>query len=321
MKLRDVYVRCKRCYENLEWESIEDADREDIYRNIEIIEGIECLQDSLYEIRKLLFKINVDPGDDLDDDPDKFLNIKCKIDFRAINNEHECKEKFHDLLIDLRSKLLTIINLCEMLGLKNEKTIGIDIKLPPNCNLTDLKQYISDLEFIFTKCPFFQNDKEELKFQNMDIGSIWLNFFIAGVALETSSIILNNIAAFIDKCFVIRSHRLSVLQQKKDIEKMEAEMEIKKDLIESANKLYKFEVYKAINELEEKSGRKLKDGEERGIVEQSIEKTENLIDKGLQIYSTIDSPKETKALFEPLEMKYLDIANELKRLEKKDKDE
>ena len=65
------------------------------------------------------------------------------------------------------------------------------------------------------------------------------------------------------------------------------------------------------------SGRKLKDGKKRGLAEQSFEKIEKLIDKGLQIYSTIDSPQEAKVLFEPLKRKFLDTEKELKMIEKR----
>lgn len=55
---------------------------------------------------------------------------------------------------------------------------------------------------------------------------------------------------------------------------------------------------------------------EFGRIEQCFEKMGVLIEKGLQIRASIDSPSETKALFEPLEMKYLEIGNTLKLLEK-----
>lgn len=39
----------------------------------------------------------------------------------------------------------------------------------------------------------------------------------------------------------------------------------------------------------------------------------------MQIYATIDSPEETKVLFEPLQMHYLDVSSKLKLLEDKKK--
>jgi hypothetical protein len=45
-----------------------------------------------------------------------------------------------------------------------------------------------------------------------------------------------------------------------------------------------------------------------------------MIDKGLQIRSSIDAPKEVQKLFEPLEMTYLSVDNSLKLLEDKIED-
>lgn len=41
----------------------------------------------------------------------------------------------------------------------------------------------------------------------------------------------------------------------------------------------------------------LKDGEERGKVEKTLEKMVVLMDKGVEIYSSIETPNEVKALF------------------------
>ena len=41
------------------------------------------------------------------------------------------------------------------------------------------------------------------------------------------------------------------------------------------------------------------------------------MDKGLQIYSSIDSPDEVKAVFEPLEMHYLSKKDVLEQIEEK----
>ena len=73
--------------------------------------------------------------------------------------------------------------------------------------------------------------------------------------------------------------------------------------------------------MENETNKKLQNGEERGMVEQAFEKMNVLLEKGLQIYSTIESPQEVKALFEPLEMKYISVSNGVKLIEEKAKEE
>lgn len=41
----------------------------------------------------------------------------------------------------------------------------------------------------------------------------------------------------------------------------------------------------------------LNDGEERGKVEKSLEKLMELLDKGVEIYASLDSPKDVQVLF------------------------
>lgn len=337
MKLREIYIKCKEVYLLLYndykgYKNVYDETRKIVPPQLKYIINIEqdihlCIEAKNIMLKSISGYITELSDIQLFDDLiDKILAFYVNKDTSEDTDEDYIKviNSVYELVSELLKELDTIIRLCETMGFvhKEQKQIsGLKIKLPQSHSLTELKKDISDLEFIFTKCPFFQSDEEELKFQNIDIGSIWLDFFVIGAAVGTGSIILNNIVAFIDKCFVIKSHQLNTLQQKNDIEKAKMEMDEKKELFESVNRLYKFTVNNVINDLEDTLGHKLKDGEERGMTEQSIEKLMKLIDRGLQIDSTIDSPKETKALFEPLEMKYLDIANELKRLEKKDKDE
>ena len=71
-----------------------------------------------------------------------------------------------------------------------------------------------------------------------------------------------------------------------------------------------------VKELESELG-ELKDGEERGKVEKSLEKLAELIDKGVEIYSSIETPNEVKALFPMSENNVLLPDNIIKLLEEK----
>lgn len=289
MKLRDIYVTCKRSYA-----IICDGINEKPFNISSVNEGTRLLSD----IEFLQGHVN------------QLLRLLPKRGKDYLLQEAEAA------LQQLLSEIRVIINLCESLGLDNEEIIGLDVKLPVNNSLTDLKGYISDLEFVFTRCPYFKSEEESIEFRSIDIGSVWLNFVVVGGVLGAGSIILNNIAAFIDKCIILRSHYLTTLQQKNELEKAKMENDERKAIFESLDKMYKIMVDNAINELEKACDCKSKDGEERGIVEQSVYKIIKLMNEGLQIYSAIDSPKEVKALFEPLEMKYLTLNNELKLIEK-----
>lgn len=308
MKLGDIYSICKRNYDvikSIDGSMMNLIDYDDeLTKKVKIsgdeIKKIECLKGAYLNLEKCLEKVED--------------QIFVEVDKTSLVELQDAKEK-------MLSMLDAIIGIYEQTGLKKKETIGIDIKFPVSGNFSDFRKDIDELDFIFTKCPFFQNEKENLRFDNVDIGSFWLTFAVIGAAITGGSILLNNIAAFIDKCIVIRSHYLTIQQQKADIEKTQAEQKEKEEIIKVLNRYYKITVDNAIKELEEITNCKLQDGDERGRVEQSLEKMAKLIDKGMQIYTTIDSTEETKALFAPLEMHYLEVDKQLKLLEDKKEEE
>ena len=85
--------------------------------------------------------------------------------------------------------------------------------------------------------------------------------------------------------------------------------------------MYQKQVDVAISELEEKTSYKVKneDGDEPQRIKKCIESMGSLIEQGLRIYSAIDAPKETKALFAPLDMKYISVDESVKVIEDKNK--
>lgn len=229
-------------------------------------------------------------------------------------------KKINDARNSLRESMLATIDLYESLGLATEAKIGIDIKLPQCSDFSEFRKNIEELEFILYKCPFFKNKDESLKFEALDVGSMWLVFVVVGVGGLVTSVIANNIAAFIDKCMVIRSHKITIDQQIVQLQQIEMDVKMKQITIEGLEQLYRAQVQSVIKDLEEEVGINLADGEERGIAEQALTKATVLLDKGMQLYTSIDSPDEVKALFEPIEMKYLSISENLKMIEEK-KDE
>lgn len=306
MRLKDVYTLCKKNHKIIE-----------ACKLVIDEEMCECYLHEEKAIKEALVQLSVI----------KYLNEPIDYFYKALQDIEyfEARTKPKTEIFDKAKNNLTkcmnsVIELYESLGLNTKDTIGVDIKLPKTENLSDFKRNIDDLEFVFTKCPFFQSEKESLCFGGLDVGSEWLALVITAsvpAIVLSGSILLNNIAAFIDKCLIIKSHKLTIQQQKNLIESSQVEQKEKEELIKNLNRILKIQIDNEIKSLEEESGYNIVDGDERGRVEQSFEKLEKLIDKGLQIYSSIDSPPETKALFKPIEMQYLSIAKELKAIEKK----
>ncbi|MCI8607465.1 MAG: hypothetical protein HFG72_11890 [Hungatella sp.] len=303
MKLRDAYIICKRNKEiiyKIKPEAIGGFVRGNRNHNILItrdmenalkdLERIPCLKDIL----------------------DKFITLKNTNNANSfsVSNYDDFKNKKECLITSMD----TIIKLYESMNIDTNERIGLSIKLPLINDLTDFKNYISDLEFIFNKSPFSKTENEYFKFKSIDVGSIWIELIVVGVAISGGSFLLNNIAAFIDKCIIIRSHLLTMKKQEAELEKSELENSEREDIFKGIKKLYDIAVKNTIHDLEQSTGYTIKDGEEIERAKQAIEKTVQLLEKGLEIYSTIDSPQEIKALFEPLEMKYISISNEIKLL-------
>ena len=163
----------------------------------------------------------------------------------------------------------------------------------------------------------FKSDEEHLQFESMDVGSLWITILAVSAVGVSASVLLNNIAAFIDKCYVIKSHQLTIKQQEVIYENMKIDQKTKEQYLDGLKLVYDQIVKSTVVELEEITNIKLEDGEQVGIVSQAFDKTISLLDKGLQIYTTIDTPKEVQNLFKPLEMKYVDVAKPIEKIVQK----
>lgn len=255
---------------------------------------------------------------ELGDIPYFETTIRTMYSAKIAHEELEMMEMYKEL----QKKVACAISLYETTELQyKEDGIGLEVKLPDLNDITELKKHIDDLEFIFTKCPFFQNNDASLKLETVDSGSIWLIFAVACTSVSVGSKFLNNIVSFIDKCYVIRSHSLSCKRQELEIENAKIEQKEKEELLKNINRLYRISVENAIRDLQVITGCPIQDGEEMGRAEQSLEKMTKLLEQGLQIYASLDSPQEVKALFEPLEMHYFSAEKELKKIEKKSEKE
>lgn len=307
MKLGDIYKLCKKNYDKIEGCGIEWRDNRkqpyfvrnsrSVLNACKELEELSYFKGSAIELRKSIQEAML-------------YEKSSRFDVELANEIEDKRDR-------LKALLKCIIDMYEEMGIQPKEIIGMDIKFPVTGNFSDFRKSIDELDFVFTKCPFFQDENEKLQFDSVDVGSFWMTFAVVGSVIVGGSVLLNNIAAFIDKCIILRSHYLTTEKQKIEIEKSKIEQKEKEIYVSRLDDIYKIMVDNAISELEEITKCVLKDGEERGRVEQSIEKVGKLIDKGMQIYATIDSPEETKVLFEPLQMHYLDVSSKLKLLEDK----
>lgn len=306
MRLRSTYILCRDNIDKIRGIAFEDA--KEGYLVSRWLNALHAMLENLSTINFL----KEDVEDLIKSVPEIF---RMQDSFGVSIDVRRRIEGKKDLLLN---KMSNVISLYESMGLDDEEKIGIDIKLPECNDFSDFKKYIDELDFILYRCPFFKAEGENLKFESVDVGSMWLCFLIADAG---TGIILNNIAAFIDKCLVIKSHKITIEQQKVQLDSMKMEQEEKRIILNGLDKLFEKQVKDEISELESITGITLADGEERDVVSRAFEKTNALLDKGMQIYTTIDSSDEVKALFKPLETKYLSVSEGLKLLEKSEEGE
>lgn len=220
----------------------------------------------------------------------------------AVFTEKE-KEKILDLTANIRRSLNTIYGMCRTLGV-SQNSNGFDIKLPPDITLDELADCTSDLRKAFSVCPLFQNEGEEIRFLGVDVGSAWLTFTVVSAGAALTCYILNNLAAVVDKLMVIREHNAVCRQQ----EELARASKLKNDLLEKiveANKMIiKGQMQDAAAELASARGQ-TEDPEAVERIRGSMELLNKWLDRGMQIYASIDAPEEAKAAFPPVERQSL----------------
>jgi len=212
----------------------------------------------------------------------------------------------------LKNKVQGIIDVYESFGYE-ESEIGIDIKVPEG-DLTDFVGNIKSLEFIFNQCPLLKSEDSEIKFNNVDVGSTWLTFFIIG---GSAIILAKSIAALLDKAIVLKSHFTQTKMQEEQLRAMELGKEALEAAVNTFKTLNEKYMNDALNELE-REDKPYKDGEERDKTKMTLEKLIDLLDKGVEIYSSASSPKEIQLLFPALETKKLISSEDIKLLTAKE---
>lgn len=284
MKLYNTYYTCKLSLNGLK--EIKDESLKD---------GTKRLKNWYIGKQSLetLFSI-----DFIKEDAKKLYEVLSPIDIEKQNPVIGTNtfNEFASIYKKLTSKLEGVVDLYESMrdGVSHP---GIDIKIP-QCK--DLKEYINilrDIDFILTQCPYLRNDNEELQYRGTDVGSDWITFsVITSGIVSISFIILNNFAALINKAISIKSNKAVLDMQDEMLETMKSKNEITQETIDVFKTMKALTYQKYVDELKNELG-EVENGEEEGKVSKSLEKLTNLIDKGVEIYSSIETPKEIKVLF------------------------
>lgn len=233
------------------------------------------------------------------DDIYKSIPVFVREDARPIidnNTKNSLANKNNKLVAQMR----TIIDLYKSMSL-NSGGHGIDIKIPDCKDLKEYIWYLRELDFIFSQCPYLSCENESIEFGSVDVGSNWLHLIIA-VSAGTATLfyILKNLAAILDKAFVLQSHYITIRQQEEVLKITRKKSELadsEKQIFDTLKKTYMDSI---VSQLEEEIA-PLEDGEERGRVEKSLEKLASLLDKGVQIYASLDTSKDIQKLFPALD--------------------
>lgn len=231
------------------------------------------------------------------------------------------QSNFKSTLNNLCTKLHTVVDLYESMR-DGESSSGVDIKIP-HCK--DFDEYISilkDINFILYQCPYLLRKDEELRYNGTDIGSEWITFVLTTSGIATGAgcafYILNNLAALINKAIALRSNANVFKMQDEMIKSMQNKNEVMSETIDVFNKMKELTLKNYVDELKEEIG-ELNDYEEEDKVAKTLEKLVDVIDKGVEIYTSIETPKEIKVLFPFSEkqdelpdnlMKYLEAKSE-----------
>ena len=236
-------------------------------------------------------------------------------------DEFDISGTVKDRFVAARGKLIvameTVIDMYETINPKKviDEDYGFDIKMPEFDDLGEFSKCMEDLDFVMKQCPYLNDKDGQIKYGSIDVGSTWLTFIIVGVGATT---IMTNLAKIVDIAIKIKSHITTVKMQEEALRSVEIRDEIAAEVLDAYKKANRILTQNSVAELERELG-ELKDGEEKDKAGKTLEKLGYWMDKGMQIYSSIDAPVEIKDVF-PLQQETNFLSDDLiKLLENKEK--
>lgn len=302
MRLYTMYYLCKvkrDVFRNVKGkQTAPNTDEYEIDRWAEIRKGI----DDLYAIESL--RAYLDNVYHTVPTPYKYLDY--------VNFDRNMLTIFINSLDKLNIAINTIIKLYESLGYEESEN-NLEIRLPEGLELNEMSKLTDDLNFVFQQSPFIEREQGNGKILKTDVGSIWL-------VLIGSSAFLTSVGYMVNISVKARADFIAIRQS----EAMLGEMKIKEELLDEIKQSFieqkNIIMEKHISELSEKTGKKIKDGEEQGKAIACLERLDKWLDRGMQIYASIDTPREIQTLFpEQPELKLLN-KDQMKYIEEKKAD-
>lgn len=306
MRLYNIFYVCKSCLPNIKAVSVQSIDNKPnvisiknwkgCKNSLDILKKIECFDKEISALYELLdWRIG---------------NEEIRLPSTQTRNFEKAMDK-------ISASVEMMIKLCDMLEM-GQADSGVDVKIPKCDSLKEYMGYLKEIDFMFTQCPYLLHDKEEIKFNNVDVGSQWLSFAVAGIT--GGFYILNNLAKIVQKAVAIKSNILVYRQQEEMLKEMQMKNEVLEETVETFKKFKQTLLDSSVSELEDDMG-ELRDGEERDKVKKTLEDMVVLMDKGVEIYSSIETPKEIKVLF-PFEKDTAILPDNItKLLEEKEEDD
>ncbi|WP_285945911.1 hypothetical protein [Thomasclavelia cocleata] len=288
MKLYNVYRLCKKYIDFFDIVEITQRREKDIYgKDISIYKIDNWLE--LKDIINAISKIPV-----LASYANEFVqSVPESLRDNVVPSMSEDRyRQFLSKKVILYKKMESIIELYDSMNI-TETGNGLDIKLPPCEDLKDYISYLKEIDFIFTQCPFLQCENEILKFASVDVGSNWIRLTIAATS---TCVLLNQTASVLDKTLALRSHYIAIQQQEEMLKSMQIKNELAEEQIKVFDSVRNATMNNYIRQLENEFGQ-LDNPEERDKAERSLEKLIFLLDKGCEIYATLDAPEDVQALF------------------------
>lgn len=182
----------------------------------------------------------------------------------------------------------------------SEREYGFDIKLPPNVTLRDLSVLIKNLDSVFSQCPLFRRDDGQITYSGVDVGSAWLTFIVIGAG---AIYILNKLAEFVDKCFIIRSHWLTCKQQEESLRRLKLSNDILNELENKNQAILEKAKEQVVSELA--ASNDIVDPEDNERLKYAMNVFIEQMNKGMEIYACVGAPQEIKAIFPAVETQAL----------------
>lgn len=195
----------------------------------------------------------------------------------------------------LLTKMQAIIDLHESVGDTVEAQAGIDIKVPKCDSFKEYIQYLKDLDFVFSQCPLISQSSEEIVFNTVDVAPMWLSFFIK--AEKGKNYILSTLAKMTEVAMKVKANWVVVKQQEAILKRLQQSNEIGEEVLEAYKKIKNAMLDDSVTDLETACESKITNPEDRDRAARSIEIFAQLIEKGAEIYCSIDTPEEIKVQF------------------------